>query len=255
MKKLLYIFPLILIFLLASCTSQKPAPADPGAQNTEEAAPTAELTEAPSPEPTAPGSVFIENGDSPIALPKKDNLTPEEQVIADEYYELMKEAYPEFAAIPRERLKEWVNKDDKDIHVKFTYSIGGTATYYECEFFTSPMYPEGHWYIYGEDFAQFSECAVTEEQIGAIKAMLADSINEYVNENHLSADKLEAEKEYVSWSIRDGKLCAMTESIAGVTDETTESYGCIDHAHVFGCVTVEFTESGVILTDTGAIGS
>ena len=85
--------------------------------------------------------------------------------------------------------------------------------------------------------------------------MLAASISEYAEENRLDGGGLSEEGPDILWTMEDGRLYANAEHIAKVTEETVNSYGCVDHAHVFGRAAVDFTSSGVKLTDLGASGS
>lgn len=224
MKKLLTIPALILVLLLASCTASSPAPQASG------------------------------SGNSNIACPEKEELSPEMQALADRYYEELKDNYPEFYAIPRELLSEYVCSDDY-LTVAFGFCLGGYATEYNCEFSTSPAYPDGHWDMFGEEFSPFSNCVLTADEVAEIKTMLFDSISAYIGEYRLDPRELSAETVRLTWNVIDGKLYACTEEIAAVTDETTREFGCGDHAHVFGKVLVEFTEGGAVLTDMGASGS
>lgn len=190
------------------------------------------------------------NPASPVIKADKRLLDEAQQKIADHYYELMKERYPAFGEIPREMLDEFVYEGDY-LSVSFTFCLGGEPTNYRCEFSTSPLHPEGKWDICGEQYALFAGCALTEADLSAINAMLAQSMKTWAKERYLDG----AEPGNLYWSVVDGKLYAFAEAIGDVTEEATETFGCGDHAHIFGEVLVEFSDGKVTLTDLGANGS
>lgn len=239
----------LMLITLAACGEGKlPETPPSGPKETEAptAAPTQAPTEAPTPVPPADPEAVV--------YPEKPRMTNEEQAVADKYYEELREVYPDFARIPRELLRESVSVD-RYTSVIFTFCLGGRATNYRAMFSTGPRFPEGKWSIEGEDYAEYAGCVLTEGELASIRAMMFDSVSAYVEENKLDGSGLNAEDLLFAWQQKDGKLYAFSEFIANVTPETTASYGCVSHAHVFGSVLVEFTEGGAVLTDNGASGS
>lgn len=217
MKKCILIFSLILVLLLASCTGA---------------------------------------GSRKPLCPEKAEMTAEDKALADRCYDLLKKHYPRFAAIPRELLLEQVyvyESDSKD--VSFTFCIGGCETEYKCIYSFGPEDPEGSWIMFGEEFAGFEKCFLTEEETASLKTMLLNSTSAFIEENHLDGSRLDPDEINFNWTLNNGKLCAVSETIADVTDETTASFGCIDHAHVSSSVLVEYNGGGVTLTDLGVRGS
>ncbi|MBQ1520561.1 MAG: hypothetical protein IIZ56_03700, partial [Clostridia bacterium] len=85
MKRYAFLITLIFALLLTACTSSAPSPA----------------------------------ASASAVRPEKFELTEKEQELADRYYELLKEQYPEFAAIPRELLKERVFIGEEYFDVSF----------------------------------------------------------------------------------------------------------------------------------------
>lgn len=185
--------------------------------------------------------------------PEKPAFNAEEQALADRCYEQMKERYPEFAAIPRELMQEWVSLGEYE-EASFTFCIGGYKTDYECDYMTGPDAPEGIWELYGEEYAPLADRYLTEDELASLERMLTDSISGYVDEKRLGMEPSAGEL-HLFWTLEDGRLYANAEEIAYVTDETVGSYGCGGHAHVFARAAVDITGSGAKLTDLGASGS
>ena len=220
MKRYAFLITLIFALLLTACTSSAPSPA----------------------------------ASASAVRPEKFELTEKEQELADRYYELLKEQYPEFAAIPRELLKERVFIGEEYFDVSFQFCLGGAETNYECTYSTSPAYPEGKWEMFGNDYAQFASRTLSESELESLKNMLYDSMNAWIEDRGLEKGDLSPEDLQLYWAIEDGGLCACAEEIVSVQAQGTTEYGCGDHAHVFGKVLVEFTDNGVKLTDLGTSG-
>ena len=242
MKKLVsIILCAMMLIALSACGENIPAavPLSPNGAADPTAAPTDPPAVTPVPDPSP----------DPVAYPRKAELTAEEQAIADRYYEQLKDVCPEFYAIPRELIYEKVFIDsDGDVTVDYWFCLGGCRTDYRWSFDVSPVFPEGNWTVFGEEFAPYADRVLTEGQMASIKGMLYDSVSSWINERRLEAGDLSAENTVLFWIISDGKLCADTEVIANVGPDTVGNYGCLSHAHVFGSVCVEFTESGAELT-------
>ncbi len=219
MKRYAFLITLIFALLLTACTSSAPSPAAAA---------------------------------SPVC-PEKPAFNAEEQALADRCYEQMKERYPEFAAIPRELMQEWVSLGEYE-EASFTFCIGGYKTDYECDYMTGPDAPEGIWELYGEEYAPLADRYLTEDELASLERMLTDSISGYVDEKRLGMEPSAGEL-HLFWTLEDGRLYANAEEIAYVTDETVGSYGCGGHAHVFARAAVDITGSGAKLTDLGASGS
>ena len=246
MKKLVSII-LCAMMLIALSACGETLPADPSSALNGTADPTAAPAVTPTPDPTA--------APDPVAYPKKTELSAEEQALADKYYELLKDACPEFYAIPRELINETVFVDSEgDVTVDYWFCIGGCRTDYRCSFDTSSVFPEGNWTVFGEEFAPIADRVLTEGQMASVKQMIFDSVSAWINEKHLENGLSSIDDVIIFWTVNEGKLCADTEVIAHVGPDTEETFGCIDHAHVFGRVQVDFTDSGVELTDLGAFG-
>lgn len=254
MKKLISVLLCaVLLIALAACGKGNLPGLIPSASVGTEA-PTAVPTEAPAQAPTEAPTPGPDADWDAVVYPEKAEMTEEEQAIADRYYEELKEVYPEFANIPRELLSERVSIDEYT-DVTFTFCLGGCPTDYKCVFSTSPRFPEGQWYMYGEEYAGFADRVLTKGEMASIRTMLFNSVSAFVEENKLDGSGLNADEIHVCWYLHDGKLYALTEYIANVTQETTETFGCLSHAHVFGRVLVEFAEGGAVLTDNEGIGS
>ena len=266
MKNSICILLIILMLLFVSCASPAAPTAnsdvtEPAAINTEAAEPTPDETEVPLPTPDEtevplPTPFMLENDNSPIIYPEKKALSAEDQELADRCYALLEEEYPEFYKIPRELMLERVDRDGKYYSVEFIFCLGGCSTFATYKFATAHPYPEGKWFTYGDIYGyEFTpDSVLTEAEVAMIKTLIADSISAYIDENKLKTTEVSTEKMHLMWTVFEGKLCAMSEEIAYVTDETTEKYGCGDHAHVLGLVFVDFTPDGAQLTDRGAIG-
>ena len=72
--------------------------------------------------------------EEPYAKLEKGELAPEEQEIADRYYNEMVERFPEFAKIPRDRIVECVFTNEDYLDVEFGFCLGDIGTNYWCSY-------------------------------------------------------------------------------------------------------------------------
>ena len=179
--------------------------------------------------------------DGPFVGPAKKEFSQEEQKTLDQYYDKMISRYPRFAAIPRKLLLESIYKPKNSEYweVSFTFCFGGIPTDCVCTFSTSPRYPAGHWELKENEFSAFYQSGLDESTMTKIQTSLAKGISECIEANHLEKASISAENLPIYWEIEDGKIYAGCEVISNVTPDTTNQYGCGDHAHVFGKILVE----------------
>ena len=207
------------------------------------------------------GNTPAGNPPAPDAVPApQPEHTAEEQAIIDKYYQEMCAQYPSFASIPRENLREiyYKSSESEYFNVMFQFCLGGVGTGCECRFATSPRYPEGKWDIEENEFSRFYDRTMTGEQMADIRHCLYEGVKSYYDRNHLKNKdgcELTEDSIYLVWQYRDGKYYASTEQIGYVTLLTTKKYGCGDHAHVFGSVTVDMTPGAFALSHCTVSGS
>ena len=76
----------------------------------------------------------VYKNEAPYAELIKHEFTPEEQEIADRYYNAMVENCPEFGKIPRENLWESVQFKGPGEFADYDFCIGSIGTDYRCEY-------------------------------------------------------------------------------------------------------------------------
>lgn len=167
--------------------------------------------------------------------PVKTAVTAEEQELLDKYYEELLQAHPSFADIPREMLNERIYIDEKRISVYFEFYLGGVRT--DCRAYLITRLDQDQdkpkWTIKEDEFKKFYKSGLTEEQMNEIKSALASQIQSSIDAYKLQQSNNLKDALNIYWEVENGKFYAMAECIVNVTDETTKTFGCGSHAHLF----------------------
>jgi hypothetical protein len=165
--------------------------------------------------------------------PVKTAVTAEEQELLDKYYEELLQAHPSFADIPREMLNERIYIDEERISVYFEFYLGGIRTDCRAYLITRLDQDKHKWTVKEDEFKKFYKSGLTEEQMNEIKSALASQIQSSIDAYKLQQSNNLKDTLNIYWEVENGKFYAMAECIVNVTDETTKTFGCGSHAHLF----------------------
>ena len=133
----------------------------------------------------------VYKNEAPYAELIKYEFTPEEQEIADRYYNAMVENCPEFGKIPREKLWESVLFEGAGEFADYDFCIGGIGTDYRCTYNNNDYgikeYEEflNGWKISGDEFEQFVDFKLSQTVNDAIIELLKKNVRAYAEENGL----------------------------------------------------------------------
>ena len=104
-----------------------------------------------------------------------------------------------------------------------------------------------------DEYVRRGSEAFSDQETSEIRSMLWRSICGYIDVCKLDcSDKPDSDALVMFWEQDGGQLLARAEWIADVTSWTTREFGCINHAHIYGRVTVSFSGDRMVLT--GSVG-
>ena len=192
--------------------------------------------------------------EGPYALPEKNNLTAQEQEIADRYYNELIENFPEFAKIPRQRIVEYVDTPNSDLYVEFGFCLGNIGTGLWCNYkyheYGVKEYDDfcNGWTITGKNFEEFTDAQLPQIVCDDIISMLKKNVRAFAEENGLQIARFVDHDpddilERVIFSYDENGLYATSITIAEPKDTTMPT------PHIFATIGVEISADTVTLTE------
>lgn len=170
--------------------------------------------------------------------PKQKEYTAEEYEIIEEAYKKVKAERPEFAKYPRDMFYVNYFVISGVVEVNFTFCVGGVSTEMRYKFIKRASYSDGEVKHEESAFDGRYNIGLTQEQLDGYKADLASQIQRSIDNDKLEQSEDLINSLHLYWEEKDDGIYLCTEYIANVTEETTETFGCMNHAHLFGSVKV-----------------
>lgn len=194
----------------------------------------------------------VYKNEAPYAELIKYEFTPEEQEIADRYYNAMVENCPEFGKIPREKLWESVLFEGAGEYADYDFCIGSIGTDYRCEYnnhdYGIKEYEEflNGWKISGDEFEQFVDFKLSQTVNDAIIELLKKNVRAYAEENGLQLARFVDRDpddilERFGFHYDENGLYVQSVSIADSTDFPVPL--------IYACVGVEINGDTITLTE------
>ena len=201
--------------------------------------------------------------EEPYAKLEKGELAPEEQEIADRYYNEMVEKFPEFAKIPRERLFEYVFNDTgnlfvddgKDLEIAFGFCLGDIGTNYWCIYHDCDYGIEEYndflngWKITGDrKFDEIYDLQLPQVVNDDIISLLKKNARAYAEENGLQIARFVDQDpddilERVCFYYDENGLYVVSITIAEPKDATMPT------PHIYAYVGVEINDDTITLVE------
>lgn len=196
----------------------------------------------------------VYKNEAPYAELVKNEFTPQEQEIADRYYNEMVENCPEFGKIPRQKLWESVQFEGAGEYAYFGFCIGNIGTDYYCTFnyddYGVKEYEEflNGWKISGDEFEQFTDFQLSQTVNDAIIELLKKNVRAYAEENGLQLARFADRDpddilERFGFHYDENGLYVQSVSITDPIEANTVS------AHIYAAVGVEINGEIITLTE------